>query len=55
MNVQRPVAPPPELILPGRTGLYYGGAWHAPKSGRHVEVISPATGQVLCSIADAGP
>ena len=55
MNVQTPVQLPAELVLPQQTGLYYGGEWHSAKSGRRVEVRSPATGQVLCSIADAAP
>jgi betaine-aldehyde dehydrogenase len=55
MNVQPSVAAPAELVLPTQRGLYYGGAWHEAKAGREIEVRSPATGAVLCSIADAGP
>jgi betaine-aldehyde dehydrogenase len=55
MNVQTTIAPPPGLVLPGETGLYYGGAWHPAQSGAEVEVRSPSTGAVLCRIADAGP
>jgi betaine-aldehyde dehydrogenase len=41
--------------LPKERGLFYGGAWHQPKSGRMIEVFSPATGESLGSVADAGP
>ena len=54
MNVQTPIAAPAELVLPGQHGLYYGGAWHAAKAGGEVDVRSPATGEVLCRISDAG-
>lgn len=39
---------------PGR-GLYYGGAWQASLSDRTVDVIGPATGEVLATIAEASP
>lgn len=40
------------VALPASRGLFYGGAWHQAVSGASVEVLSPATGEVLCSIAD---
>jgi betaine-aldehyde dehydrogenase len=40
------------LSLPEHRGAYYGGAWHAPKSGREVDVINPGTGDSLGSVAD---
>jgi betaine-aldehyde dehydrogenase len=55
MNVQTPVSAPADLVLPAQRDLYYGGTWHPAKSGRRVDVRSPATGLVLCDIADAGP
>jgi betaine-aldehyde dehydrogenase len=42
------------LVLPNNRGVYYGGAWHEPKSGRYVDTISPGTGQPLGRVADAG-
>lgn len=57
MNVQRPLDPsdaaPVDLVLPTHRGLYYGGGWHAAQSGREVEVHSPATGELLCAVADS--
>jgi betaine-aldehyde dehydrogenase len=41
------------VILPENRGVYYGGAWHEPKSGRFVDTISPGTGQSLGKVADA--
>ncbi len=43
----------PGLVLPRHTGLFYGGAWHEPVTGRMSQVESPATGQVLGHAADA--
>jgi betaine-aldehyde dehydrogenase len=34
--------------------LYYGGDWHAPKSGRYVATSSPALDEPLARVADAG-
>jgi betaine-aldehyde dehydrogenase len=50
------LAPPAELpvVLPTQHGLFYGGTWHDALDGRTVEVTSPATGKLLCTIADAG-
>ena len=42
------------IILPSHRGLYYSGAWHDAQSGRTIEVPSPATGEILCTIADGG-
>ena len=57
MNVQRPLDPsdaaPVDLVLPTHRALYYGGGWHAAQSGREVEVHSPATGELLCAVADS--
>ncbi|MBV9282599.1 MAG: NAD-dependent succinate-semialdehyde dehydrogenase [Chloroflexi bacterium] len=35
--------------------LYIGGQWREPRSGRRLPVEDPATGEVLCEVADAGP
>ncbi len=40
-----PVSTP--LTLPKNRGCYYGGAWHAPKSGREADTINPGTGETL--------
>lgn len=37
----------PHGILPQRNELFYGGAWHKPKSGRYEETINPAYNEVL--------
>jgi betaine-aldehyde dehydrogenase len=42
------------LKLPINRGCYYGGAWHAPKSGREADTINPGTGESLGKVADAG-
>ena len=42
-------------VLPKSRGLFYGGAWHDAADGGRVDVLSPATGELLCSIADGGP
>ena len=44
----------PDLVLPAERGLYYGGAWRKARSGREVESLSPATGESLGMLADAG-
>jgi betaine-aldehyde dehydrogenase len=41
------------LVLPEHRDLYYGGAWHAPRSGRYVDVVSPGSGESLGRIAEA--
>jgi len=45
---------PNQVLLPESRGLYYGGGWHEAVQGNRVDVISPATGSVICSIADGG-
>ncbi|BAS28165.1 aldehyde dehydrogenase family protein [Limnochorda pilosa] len=35
--------------------LFVNGAWVAPASGRYLEDVDPATGQVFAEAADAGP
>src|SRR5947209_17048911 len=42
------------LKLPLHRGCYYGGAWHAPLSGREADTINPGTGETLGKVADAG-
>src|SRR6186997_3496532 len=42
------------LKLPVNRTCYYGGAWHATKSGREADTINPGTGETLCRVADAG-
>ena len=42
------------LKLPATATCYYGGAWHAPKSGREADTINPGTGESLGKVADAG-
>jgi betaine-aldehyde dehydrogenase len=42
-----------KLALPEHRGLYYGGAWHEPLSGRHAETMNPANGQSLGKVAEA--
>jgi betaine-aldehyde dehydrogenase len=42
------------VVLPNNRGAYYGGVWHAPKSGRFLDTINPGTGLSLGKVADAG-
>jgi betaine-aldehyde dehydrogenase len=42
------------FALPKNRGVYYGAAWHNPKTGRYVETISPGTGQSLGKVAESG-
>lgn len=44
----------PGVKFPGHFDIYYGGAWHAPKSGLYVETASPANGEVLAKVACGG-
>ena len=37
------------------TGLFIGGSWRPATSGATLPVDDPATGKVLCEVADAGP
>jgi betaine-aldehyde dehydrogenase len=43
----------PDDVLPSRLDLYYGGQWHAPRSGRYVETIDPAKGRAIARVAHA--
>jgi betaine-aldehyde dehydrogenase len=43
----------PASCLPAERRLFYGGAWHAPLSGRTLRIASPATGEDLGTAADA--
>jgi betaine-aldehyde dehydrogenase len=52
VSARDPVAP--AFALPERRGLYYGGAWHAPKSGAVIEVENPATGASLGTASNGG-
>src|SRR5260370_3989491 len=38
----------------GPTDLYIGGKWLPARDGRRFDVINPATGDALASVADAG-
>jgi len=42
------------VTLPAHNGLFYGGTWHEPLSGRWLNVQSPGTGETLMRVADAG-
>src|SRR5262249_54522421 len=44
---------PQKLPLPKRRSLYYGGAWHEPKSEKYAEVVNPGTGEALGRVAEA--
>ena len=41
----------PALTLPANRGVYYGGAWHAPASGRFDDTLNPGTGASLGRVA----
>ena len=43
-----------EASLPRQNGLYYGGAWHAARSGAVYDSRSPSTGALLASVAHGG-
>jgi betaine-aldehyde dehydrogenase len=40
------------LHLPEHRDAFYGGEWHEPKSGRHVDSMNPGTGESLGPFAD---
>lgn len=44
----------PQMVMPIHRDLYYGGEWHAPRTGRYLDTINPALGEPIASIADAG-
>jgi betaine-aldehyde dehydrogenase len=52
MNAPATITAP--LTLPKQRTCYYGGAWHAPLSGRMVRTINPGTGESLGDVADGG-
>ena len=39
------------LPLPAHRGLYYGGAWHEPRSGHFADTLNPGTGGLLGRVA----
>src|SRR5450631_62121 len=41
------------VSFPAHRDLYYGGQWHAGKSGRFLDVRNPATGASLGKVVDA--
>jgi betaine-aldehyde dehydrogenase len=41
------------LVLPEHRGIYYGGSWQEPKSGRYADTLNPATGKSLGKVAEA--
>ena len=41
------------VVFPTHRDLYYGGRWHAGKSGRFLDVANPATGAALGKVVDA--
>lgn len=45
----------PDGILPTQRGLYYGGAWHAPKAGVYEDTINPTYNEAITAapVADA--
>jgi betaine-aldehyde dehydrogenase len=46
-------APRSEWSLPEHRGLYYGGTWHEPASGRSAITLNPSTGETLGAVAIA--
>ncbi len=42
------------VALPEHRGIYYGGGWQKPKSGRYVDTLNPANGKSLGKVAEAG-
>jgi betaine-aldehyde dehydrogenase len=51
---KKPAKMPTEATLPSHRELYYGGAWHKAQSGRKIALTSPATGEDLGAVEDAG-
>jgi betaine-aldehyde dehydrogenase len=41
------------VVLPEHRGIYFGGTWHEPKSGRSVDTFNPADGCSLGRVAEA--
>ena len=54
MDDGKPVTAP-DLVLPTRRDLYYGGGWRAPVLGRRMESRNPGSGELLCEVASASP
>lgn len=44
----------PMALIPEHLDLYYGGHWHAPKSGRYNETFNPACAEPIARVAEAG-
>ena len=44
----------PSAVMPAHRDLYFAGEWQAPRSGRYVETINPASGEAITEVADAG-
>jgi betaine-aldehyde dehydrogenase len=42
-----------DLPLPQQRGVYYGGAWHKPHTGRFATTWNPGTGESLGKVAEA--
>lgn len=40
-------------VMPKNHGLYYGGVWNVPQSGRYRPTFNPANGQELAQVAQA--
>src|SRR6185503_15699608 len=53
-EMNSPITITAPLTLPQHRGCYYGGAWHAPLSGREADTINPGTGESLGKVADGG-
>ncbi|MDR3468565.1 MAG: aldehyde dehydrogenase family protein [Xanthobacteraceae bacterium] len=43
---------PSTISLPTHRDAYYGGEWHAPKSGEYIQTNSPGTGESLGNVAN---
>jgi betaine-aldehyde dehydrogenase len=41
----------PILVVPERRGIYRGGRWHDPVSGRTAPTLNPSTGEIIADIA----
>ena len=44
-----------DLLPPERRGLYIGGSWREADDGRRFDVLDPADGSVLTTVADGSP
>jgi succinate-semialdehyde dehydrogenase / glutarate-semialdehyde dehydrogenase len=44
-----------DLLPPEHRGLYIGGAWREADDGRRFDVVDPADGSVITTVADASP